>query len=123
MPSSKKTDVVLPTANFLIVGLTDYDIEKKTKHYIQVNHVIEKPTIKMPKQIKNLKTAEFNVMVDLKTFFSQNFIFWSKTATTEDTVAKQPKKRAPKKVSPVLTELTERFFYYLLATKLFSPKK
>ena len=44
--STKENDVVKHPANFPIVDLREYHIAEKTVHYIQVNHVIEKPKMK-----------------------------------------------------------------------------
>ena len=54
------------TAYIFIANLKDYEIAEKTKHYIQVNHVIETPKIKIARAEKILKKANINFMVDLK---------------------------------------------------------
>ena len=43
IPSTKKSEVVRPTANFPTVDLYNYDITEKTIDYIQVRHITEKP--------------------------------------------------------------------------------
>ena len=43
---TEKSEVVKLSANVPFVDLKDYDIAKKTIHYMQINHVVEEPKIK-----------------------------------------------------------------------------
>ena len=43
--STDESEVARPTASFPIVDLKDDVMAEKTIHYIQVNHIIEKPKI------------------------------------------------------------------------------
>ena len=54
VPSTKKSEVARPTASFPIVVLKDYELAEKTIHYIQFNHLIQKPEIVNAKAEENL---------------------------------------------------------------------
>ena len=60
--------------NFFVLILKDYDIAENTIHYIQVNHLIEKLKTKNAEAEENLKKAEFNFMVGLKTVIHKTSI-------------------------------------------------
>ena len=81
-------------ASLFIVDLEEYDIAKKTIHYFQVKHVIEKP--------KRNAEAEENLSKELRfhgwfeNSFSQNFS-WAKATTTEDMSTQQSETRSSRK--------------------------
>ena len=52
-----ENEVAKSSSNFFIADLKHYDNNEKTIHYIQVNHVIEKP--KNTETEENLKKIEF----------------------------------------------------------------
>ena len=62
-----KSDVVKPSANFLIVG-------EKTINCVQVNNVIEKPKMKNTQAGKNLKKTNFNFKVSLQTLLHKTSV-------------------------------------------------
>ena len=41
--SAEESEVAKSSSNFPIVYFKDYDIAKKSIHFIQINHVIDKP--------------------------------------------------------------------------------
>ena len=72
--STEECEVLRPSAIISIVGLKDYNIAKQTIHYIQVNHVIEKPKTKNTEAEENLKKAEFDFMIDMKTLLHKSSV-------------------------------------------------
>ena len=66
LSSNGEGEVVKPLANFPIISLKHNDDAKKTMHYIQVNHVTEKPKMKNDEAEAKLKQTEFNFMIELK---------------------------------------------------------
>ena len=72
--STEESEVARPTGSFLMVDLKDYDIVEKTIHYIQVNHMIEKPKFGNTEAEENLQKVEFNFMVHLKTLIHKTSV-------------------------------------------------
>ena len=81
---------------------------KKTIHYTQVKHVIEKPKTKKTEAEENLKEAEFNFMIDLRTLIHKTSVD-PKLLQLKMCVRNKQKKGAPEEVSQVFSEITERF--------------
>ena len=60
---NKEGDVVQPAEHIPNMNLKINDIAEKTLHYIQINHLIEKPRRRKSGKRKLQKT-DFNAMVD-----------------------------------------------------------
>ena len=58
--STEENELMKSSSNFPIVDLKDYDIAEKTIHYIQINHVIDKPKTKCAEAEENLKKPSLN---------------------------------------------------------------
>ena len=121
MSSTEKSDVVKSSSNFSIVDL-DYDIAEKTRHYIQINHVIGKPKMKNAEAKENLMTVELNFETDLKTLIHK---------TSEDQkflqlkicVRKKQKKSASEELSPAFSKITERLRLLFPGDKIVVPEE
>ena len=72
--STEESEVARPTGSFFIVDLKDYDIVEKSIHYMQVNHMIEKPKFENTEAEENLQKAKFNFMVHLKTLIHKTSV-------------------------------------------------
>ena len=100
----QKKEVARPTASFPTVDLKKYHIAEKTIHLIQVNHMIEKPkTVE-----ENLMEPEFNFMVALKFLVCKTSVD-PKLLQLKICLRNNQREQTPKELSPVLTELTNRF--------------
>ena len=60
--------------NLPIVDLSKYHTEGKEAHYIQINHTVGRLTENKKMTEENIKKAEFNFMLDLKTLISKTAI-------------------------------------------------
>ena len=103
MSSTEESDVVEPWAFFPILDLKDYDIAEKTIHYIQVNHIFGKPTLKNAEAKENLKKADLNSMIDLETLIHKTSVE-PKLLQLKKCVRNKNKERAPKKSLRFSTE-------------------
>ena len=102
MSSSEECDAVRPTANSPIVDLNDYGMEEKTIHYIQVKQVIEILKIKNAEAEENLKKAEINNAVYLKTLIVKISVD-SKLLKLEISLRNTLKGRSLEKFRPVFS--------------------
>ena len=57
-----------------IVDLSKYHREGKEAHYIRLNQIVERLTENKKMTQENIKKAEFNFMLDLKTLISKTAI-------------------------------------------------
>ena len=57
--------------NLPIVDLSKYHTDGKEAHYIQINHIVGRITENKKLIEENIKKAEFNFMLDLKTLISK----------------------------------------------------
>ena len=60
--------------NLPIVDLSKYNTEGKEAKYIQINHIVGKLTANKKTTEDNIKKAEFEFMLDLKTLISKTAI-------------------------------------------------
>ena len=96
--------MAISSSNFPIVDLKDYHIYEKTVLYIQINQVIDKPKTKTAEAEENLKKAELNFMLDLRTLIQKTSVD-PKLLQLKICVRNQQKDRAPKEFSPVLVKI------------------
>ena len=57
--------------NLPIVDLSNYNTDRKEAKYIQINHIVRNLTTNKKTTEKNIKKAEFELMLDLKTLISK----------------------------------------------------
>ena len=95
-----------PSAMSPIVDPKDYDIPEKTIHYIQINHVIEKPKTKNTDAEENLRKSEVDFMTYLKTLTHKTSVD-PKLLQLKICVRNEQKKRAHNKFFPVFNGITE----------------
>ena len=72
--STEESEMAKSSSNFPIVDLKDYHIVEKTILYIQMNHVIEQPKTKSIEAEENLKKAESDLMIGLKTLIHETSV-------------------------------------------------
>ena len=72
--TTAETDVVRPTAIFLIVEMRDYEVAEMTKHYNQVNHVMDKPKAERSKQKKTSRRPNSTSCLVEKTLFHKTSV-------------------------------------------------
>ena len=60
--------------NLPIVNLSKYNTEGKEAKYIQINHIVGNLTANKKITEDNIKNAQFEFMLDLKTLFSKTAI-------------------------------------------------
>ena len=72
--STEENDVVELSAIFPIFDLKDYDIVKRAIIDIQVNQVIKEPKAKNANADEELKKAESNFLIHLKTLIQKPFV-------------------------------------------------
>ena len=120
--STEENDVVRPIAIFLVVDLQDYEFSEKASHYAQVNHKIEKTKIVFAEGEENLKEAEFSFTVDLKAWIHKTSVE-PKLLQVRICQRNNKQKRAPKEISPVFSQLTERFGLLFPGDKIVWPEE
>ena len=68
---TEEDSVLLRGDNLPIVDLSKYNTDRKEAKYIQINHIVGKLTAKRKITEENIKKAEFEFMMDLKTLISK----------------------------------------------------
>ena len=71
---TEEDSVIMRGDNLPIVDLSKYHTDGKEAHYIQINHIVGKITENKKLTEENIKKAEFNFMLDLKTLISKTAI-------------------------------------------------
>ena len=71
---TEEDSVIMRGDNLPIVDLSKYHTDGKEAHYIQINHIVGKITEIEKLTDENIKKAEFNFMLDLKTLISKTAI-------------------------------------------------
>ena len=66
--------VIMRGDDLPIVDLSKYQTDGKEAHYIQIIHIVGKLTENKKLTEENVKKAEFNFMLDLKTLISKTAI-------------------------------------------------
>ena len=97
--STEQSETARLTACFPIVDVKDYDIAEKTFHYIQVNHMIEKPKIVSAETEENFMRAKLIFMLDIKTLIQKTSV-----DPLKNCLRNNERERAPEEFSPVFTE-------------------
>ena len=115
---TEESDVVPPTATFRVIDLKNFDSADKKKHYIQVNHVIEKPMIYKTEAESSRRPN------------SSSYLIWKRKITELRLIQNcyncsrvwaTTKKRALEEVSPVSSEHTECFGLLFAGYKTINP--
>ena len=118
--NTEEIDVLNPSANFPNVDKKDNDIAEKTIHYIQVNHVIEKPKAKKA-ETKNFLGSWIQLYGCFRDPHTQDF-GWSETAASEVMREKPSKNKSPRKnFFPFRASLPNNSARYLRAAQSWSP--
>ena len=120
--NTEESEVAKSSSNFPIVELKDYDIAEKTIQSIQINHVIEKLKMKSTEAHENLKKAELNFMIDLKTLIHKTSVD-TKLLQLKICVRNKQKEKAFEKFSPVFSKITKRLGLLFAGEKIVVPEE
>ena len=71
---TEEDNVIMRGDNLPIVDLSKYHTDGKEAHYIQINHIVGRITENKKLTEGNIKKAELNFMLDLKTLISKTAI-------------------------------------------------
>ena len=105
---TEEDSVVMRGDNLPIVDLSKYHTDGKEAHYIQINHIVGKITENKKLTEENIKKAEFNFMLDLKTLISKTAIDPEMTRV-QASMRREEKDTAPESYRPVFDKLSIRW--------------
>ena len=94
--------------SLLIVDLSKYHTDGKEAHYIQIIHIVGRITKNKKLTEENIKKAEFNFMLDLKTLISKTAIDPEMTRVRAS-MRREEKNTAPEGYRPVFDKLSIRW--------------
>ena len=104
----EEDSVIMRGDNLPIVDLSKYHTDGKEAHYIQINHIVGKITENKKLTEEDIKKAEFNFMLDLKTLISKTSIDPEMTRVRASMKRKE-KDTAPEGYRPVFDKLSIRW--------------
>ena len=100
--------MIMQRDNLPIVDLSKYHTDGKEAHYTQINHIVGRITENKKLTEENIKKAEFNFMLDLKTLISKTAIDPEMTRVRAST-RREEKDTAPEGYRPVFDKLSSRW--------------
>ena len=106
--NTEEDSVVMRGDNLPIVDLSKYHTDGKEAHYIHINHIVGKITENKKLTEENIKKAEFNFMLDLKTLISKSAIDPEMTRV-QASMRREEKDTAPESYRPVFDKLSIRW--------------
>ena len=118
--NTEESEVAESLSNFPIVDFKKFHIAEKTVHYIQINHVINKPKTKSAEAEENLKKAEFNFMIDLRTLINKISVE-PKLIQLKISARNNQKDSAPEDFASVFSENTELFGLLFAGDRIVIP--
>ena len=104
------------------MDLKDYDIAENTMHLVQIDRVIKKRYTKSTEAEKNLKKAQFNFMIVLKTLIYKT-LFDPKMLQLKICISNEQKDRTPQGVSSVFSEITESLILLFASDRIVDPEE
>ena len=105
---TEEDSVIMRGDNLPIVDLSKYHTEGKEAHYIQINHIVGRLTENKKMTEENIKKAEFNFMLDLKTLISKTAIDPEMTRV-RTSMRREKKDSAPEGYRAVFDKLSVRW--------------
>ena len=105
---NEEDSVIMRGDNLPIVDLSKYHTDGKEAHYIQINHIVGKISENKKLTEGNIKKAEFNFMLDLKTLISKTAIDPEMTRVRAS-MRREEKDTAPEGYRPVFDKLSIRW--------------
>ena len=105
---TKEDNVIMRGDNLPIVDLSKDHTEGKEAHYIQINHIVGRLTENKKMTEENIKKAEFNFMLDLKTLISKTAIDPEMTRV-RTSMRREEKDSAPEGYRAVFDKLSVRW--------------
>ena len=105
---TEEDSVIMRGDNLPIVDLSKYHTDGKEAHHIQINHIVGKITENKKLTEENIKKAEFNFMLDLKTLISKTAIDPEMTRVRAS-MRREEKDTAPEGYRPVSDKLSIRW--------------
>ena len=100
--------MIMREDNLPIVDLSKYHTVGKEYHHIQINHIVGRLTENKKMTEENIKKAEFNFMLDLKTLISKTAIN-PQMIRVRSSVRREEKDTAPKGYKPSFDRLSIRW--------------
>ena len=94
--------------NLPILDLSKYHTDGKEAHYIQINHIVGRNTENKKLTEENIKKAELNFMLDLKTLISKTAIDPEMTRVRAS-IGREEKNTAPEGYGPVFDKFSLRW--------------
>ena len=101
---TEEDSVIMRGDNLPIVDLSKYHTDGKEAHYIQINHIVGRTTENKNFIEENIKKAEFNFMLDLKTLISR-----TEMTRVRASMRREEKHTAPEGYRPVFDKLSIRW--------------
>ena len=105
---TEEDSVIMREDNLPIVDLSKYHTDGKEAHYIQINHIAGKITENKKLTEENIKKAEFNFMLNLKTLISKTAIDPEMTRV-QASMRREEKDTEPEGYRPVFEKLSIRW--------------
>ena len=105
---TEEDSVIMRRDNLPIVDLSKYHTEGKEAHYTQINHIVGRLTENKKMTEENIKKAEFNFMLDLKTLISKTTIDPEMTRV-RTSMRREEKDSAPEGYRAVFDKLSVRW--------------
>ena len=105
---TEEDSVIMRGDNLPMVDLSKYHTDGKEAHYIQINHIVGRITKNKKLTEENIKKAEFNFMLDLKTLIPKTAIDPEMTRVRAS-MRTEEKDTAPEGYRPVLDKLSFRW--------------
>ena len=105
---TEEDSVIMRGDNLPIVNLSKYNTEGKEAKYIQINHIVGNLTANKKITEDNIKKAEFEFMLDLKTLISKTAIDPELTRV-RTSMRREDRETAPDGYKPVFEKLSIRW--------------
>ena len=105
---TEEDSIILRGDSLPIVNLSKYNTEGKEAKYIQINHIVGNLTANKKITEENIKKAEFEFMLDLKTLISKTAIHPELTRV-RTSMRREDRETAPDGYKPVFEKLSIRW--------------
>ena len=117
---TEEDSVIMRGDNLPIVDFSKYHTEGKEAHYIQINHIVGRLTENKKMTEENIKKAEFNFMLDLKTLISKTVIDPEMTRV-RTSMRRDERDSAPKGYRAVFDKLSVRWVLVFVDDQIAVP--
>ena len=118
--NTEEDSIILRGDNLPIVNLSKYITEGKEAKYIQINHIVGNLTANKKITEDNIKKAEFEFMLDLKTLISKTAIDRELTRV-RTSMRREDRETAPDGYKPVFEMLSIRWGFVFVDDQIVVP--